>query len=63
MVHVIKMSTAQNTDHTVVGFVNNKLEGKHSEGSGHSPMQDILCITVTEGQKNLGEPRFKLVTI
>jgi len=31
MVYVIKMLTAHNIDHTVVGFVNNKLEGKHSE--------------------------------
>ena len=35
MVYVIKMSAAQNIDHTVIGFVNNKLEVKHLEGSGH----------------------------
>jgi len=29
------MSTVWNIDHTVVGFVNNKLEGKNLEGSGH----------------------------
>jgi hypothetical protein len=47
MVYVIKMSTAQNIDHTVVGFVNNKLEGKHMEGSGHSLIRDILCVALT----------------
>lgn len=34
MVYVIKMSTVQNTICTVVGFVNNKLERQHMEGSG-----------------------------
>jgi len=57
MAYVIDMSTAQNTDHTVVGFVNNKLEGKHSEGSGHSPMQDILRVAVTQRDRKTWESR------
>lgn len=38
------MSTPQNIHYRVVGFVSNKLEGKHMGGSGHGLMRDIQAL-------------------